>query len=139
MSGGLLAVGIKKERIMMKKKIKSYKDLLIWQDGIKLVKHVYGLTKCFPDDERFSLTSQMRRAAVSVPSNIAEGFRRQYNKEFKQFLYISISSLAELETQIIISEELGFINKAESNKINKTIDALSRMTMSLINKIQNES
>jgi len=84
--------------------INDYKDLRIWQSGIDLVKKIYSATKGFPEEEKFGLTSQMRRAAVSVPSNIAEGFKRQHKKEFKQFLNICLGSLAEVETQLIISK-----------------------------------
>jgi four helix bundle protein len=85
-------------------KIKSYRDLKIWQHGIALVKLVYTSTEQFPRQELYGLVGQMRRAAVSIPSNVAEGFRRQHNKEYKQFLFISLGSCAELETQITISK-----------------------------------
>jgi len=75
-------------------KIKNFKDLRIWQEGIKLVKYIYLLTKDFPKDELYGLSSQMRRCAVSIPSNIAEGFRRYHNKEYKQFLFITLGSCA---------------------------------------------
>ena len=91
----------------MTEKIKNFQDLRIWQKGIEVVKEIYILTKKFPKEELYGLTSQMRRSAVSIPSNIAEGFRRYHNKEYKQFLYIAMGSCAELETQIIISYELG--------------------------------
>ena len=83
----------------------------IWQIGIEVVKDIYILTKKFPKEELYGLTSQMRRSAVSIPSNIAEGFRRYHNKEYKQFLYIALGSCAELETQIIIANELDYINE----------------------------
>ena len=86
---------------------KGYKDLLVWQKGIELVKETYKLTKSFPNDEKFGSVSQMRRAAVSIPSNIAEGQARQPTKEFIQFLSHAEGSLAELETQVIVSTELG--------------------------------
>lgn len=98
----------------MAEKIKNFKDLRIWQKGIEVVKDIYILTKKFPKEELYGLTSQMRRSAVSIPSNIAEGFRRYHNKEYKQFLYITLGSCAELETQIIIANELDYIN--ETNK-----------------------
>ncbi len=78
----------------MEEKIKSFKDLKIWQKGIEIVKDVYDITKSFPKEELYGLTSQMRRCAVSIPSNIAEGFKRYHNKEFKQFLYITLGSSA---------------------------------------------
>ena len=89
--------------------VKSYKELLIWQKGIRIVIQVYQLTKTFPKDEIYALTSQLKRASVSIPSNIAEGFGRQTDKSFNHFLNISRGSLNEIETQIIIAKELGFI------------------------------
>jgi four helix bundle protein len=86
---------------------KGYRDLLVWQKGIELVKETYKLTKSFPNDEKFGSVSQMRRAAVSIPSNIAEGQARHTTKEFIQFLSHAEGSLAELETQVIVSTELG--------------------------------
>lgn len=90
-------------------RVKSYKELLIWQKGIKIVVLVYKLTKDFPKDEIYALTSQLKRASVSVPSNIAEGFGRQTDKSFNHFLNIARGSLNEIETQLIIGKELGFI------------------------------
>ena len=95
----------------MTEKIKKFQDLRIWQKGIEVVKDIYILTKKFPKEELCGLTSQMRRSAVSIPSNIAEGFRRYHNKEYKQFLYIALGSCAELETQIIIANELNYTNE----------------------------
>jgi len=82
----------------MEEKIKSFKDLRIWQKGMEIVTDIYTLTKKFPKEELFSLTSQLRRSAISIPSNIAEGFKRFHNKEYKQFLFITLGSCAELET-----------------------------------------
>jgi four helix bundle protein len=89
--------------------INSYKDLLIWQKGIRIVILVYKLVKKFPEDERFALTSQLKRASVSIPSNIAEGFGRNSDKSFSYFLDIAKGSLNEIETQLIISKELDFV------------------------------
>jgi len=89
--------------------IKSYKDLLIWQKGIVLVVKVYKLVKTFPKEELFSLTSQIKRASVSISSNISEGYGRNTDKSFSYFLDISRGSLNELETQLIIAKELEFI------------------------------
>jgi four helix bundle protein len=89
--------------------IKSYKELLIWQKGIKIVVLVYKLTRNFPKEEIYALTSQLKRASVSVSSNIAEGFGRQTDKSFNHFLNISRGSLNEIETQLIIARELEFI------------------------------
>lgn len=89
--------------------VKSYKELLIWQKGIKIVVLIYKLTKDFPKEEIYALTSQLKRASVSIPSNIAEGFGRQTDKSFNHFLNIARSSLNEIETQLIISKELDFV------------------------------
>lgn len=109
--------------------IKSYKELFVWQRAMELVKEIYFLTKNFPKDELYGLSSQMRRAAVSIPSNIAEGYQRKNRKEYLQFLRISYGSAAELETQLIISKEmyqnLDFL-RAESllNEIHKMLNTI---------------
>ena len=90
--------------------VKTYKELLIWQKGIKIVVLVYKLTMTFPKEEIYALTSQLKRASVSVPSNIAEGFGRQTDKSFNHFLNISRGSLNEIETQLIIAKQLVFID-----------------------------
>jgi len=92
--------------------MKHYKDLLVWQKAISLVTQVYVVTRSFPREERYGLTSQIRRAAVSIPSNIAEGQARLTPGEFRQFLGIAKGSLAELDTQLIIAEKLGYLIEA---------------------------
>ena len=87
---------------VMAKGVNNFKDLKIWKIAIELVKKVYMISSKLPKEELYGLTSQIKRSAISIPSNVAEGFRRQHNNEFKQFLYISLGSCAELETQIII-------------------------------------
>ncbi len=94
-------------------KTKSFKDLIVWQKAYELVVEVYKITKNFPKEEIYGLSQQMRRCAVSIPSNIAEGYGRQYNKEYKQFLSIAYGSLSELETQYLLSKDLGYIKKSE--------------------------
>lgn len=108
--------------------VKSYKELLIWQKGIRIVVEVYKLTQSFPKEEIYALTSQLKRASVSIPSNIAEGFGRQTDKSFNHFLNISRGSLNEIETQLIIAKELGFIQ--DENLLNDlllTIEEESKM------------
>ena len=119
----------------MTEKIKNFQDLRIWQKGIEVVKDIYILTKKFPKEELFGLTSQMRRSAVSIPSNIAEGFRRYHNKEYKQFLYIAMGSCAELETQIIITHELGYLNDTDKIEIIEKLKYICRMINQLIKKL----
>ena len=93
------------------------------------------MTKKFPKEELYGLTSQMRRSAVSVPSNIAEGFRRYHNKEYKQFLYITMGSCAELETQIVISHELNYLNDTDKIEIIEKLKYICRMINQLIKKL----
>ena len=97
-----------------------------------MVKVVYQITNSFPSVETYGIVSQMRRSAVSVPSNIAEGFMRRHNKEYKQFLYIALGSLAEIETQIIISEQLSFLRSEQCKNILAEINEISRMITGLI-------
>ena len=113
-------------------KIRNFNDLKIWQRGIELVKMVYRVTSTLPAVEKYGIVSQMRRSAVSVPSNIAEGFMRRHNKEYKQFLFIALGSLAELETQIIISKELNFLTTENCTSTLSAIDELNKMTTGLI-------
>ncbi len=116
----------------MSEGVNNFRDLNIWKVAIELVKNVYTISKSFPKDELYGLTSQMRRSAVSIPSNVAEGFRRQHNKEFKQFLFIGLGSCAELETQIVIAKELGYINKEQEDEVLEKLDHICRMTSNLI-------
>jgi len=116
-------------------KIKNFQDFRIWQIGIKVVKDIYILTKKFPKEELCGLTSQMRHSAISIPSNIAEGFRRCHNEEYRQFLYIALGSCAELETQIIIENELDYINEANKTELIEKIKYICRMTVKLIQKL----
>lgn len=113
-------------------KINNFKDLKIWQKAVGLVKIIYQVSNNFPHQETYGLVSQIRRAAVSIPSNIAEGFMRRHNKEYKQFLYIALGSLAELETQIIISEGMGFITEEKHILVINNINELNKMITGLI-------
>lgn len=119
----------------MREKIRTYRDLDIWRRGVELVKRIYEVTEKFPKHEIYGLVSQMRRCVVSIPSNVAEGFRRYHNKEYKQFLYISLGSCAELETQITISKELKYIDESEENKCLELLDHICRMISNLIKKL----
>ena len=104
----------------------DYKELDIWVQARALVKSVYVLTKSFPREEQFSLTSQVRRCSVSVPSNIAEGCGRQSNKETIHFLHISRGSLFELETQLILANDLGYID-ADINTILQEVERVKKL------------
>lgn len=111
--------------------VKSYKDLVVWQKSIALVKLVYQLTRSFPADEKFGLVSQMRRAAVSVPSNLAEGHARNTTGEFVQFISYAEGSLAELETQVILAAELNFCSPTEAQPIHALIEEVQKMANAL--------
>jgi len=117
--------------------IKSYKDLLVWQKGIEIVKEIYLICALLPKDEVFGLQSQMKRAAISIPSNIAEGYGRNYTQNYIQFLKIARGSLLELETQIIISKELDLISENQFNKIISLITEENKMLNAFIKSISN--
>ena len=117
--------------------IKTYRDLLVWQKAMKLVSAIYRITKNFPKNEEFSLSSQIRRAAISIPSNIAEGFGRKTPKEFTRFLYIAIGSLFEVQTQIDISLNQKYIANDTYKDIFDKSREIERMICSLILKIKN--
>ncbi|AWW00958.1 four helix bundle protein [Arcticibacterium luteifluviistationis] len=97
--------------------MKSYQDLDVWKKSRKLVSEIYQVTSSFPDNEKFGLVSQMRRASVSIPSNLAEGHGRRYNKEKVRFILISRGSIYELETQLYLSYDLGFIEEGRMNEV----------------------
>jgi len=110
----------------------THKDLDIWKESITLVTDIYTITKKFPDSEKFALSSQLQRAIVSVPSNIAEGAARQSDKEYLKHLYIASGSLAEVETQIIIANNLVYIEKQDIIIIEEKINILARKISSFI-------
>lgn len=109
----------------------NYKDLLVWQKGIALAKAIYRLTQSFPVEEKFGLVAQMRRAAVSIPSNLAEGQARHTAGEFVQFISHAEGSSAELDTQVILAVELGFCKKPAALPIYESIDEIRRMLNAL--------
>jgi four helix bundle protein len=112
--------------------VAGYRDLKVWQAGMVLAKRVYRLTKSFPVDERFGLTSQMRRSAVSVPANIAEGHARNTNAEMIRFSGIAVGSVAEIETQLLLAADFGFAEAEEVEDILKVTDEIGRMLHGLI-------
>jgi len=119
----------------MIEKITTYRQLNIWKKGIELVKEIYKLTEGFPKEEMYGLVAQMRRSAISIPSNVAEGFKRHHNKEYKQFLYITLGSCAELETQITISKELRYVQENAEGRLLEILDHVGRMISNLIKKL----
>ncbi|MCF8345876.1 MAG: four helix bundle protein [Bacteroidales bacterium] len=116
--------------------MRPFEKLEVWQQSMRLVKAIYDLTKDFPKDEIYGLTSQMRRAAVSIPSNIAEGSARAGRKEYAYFINIAKGSLAELDTQLKIAVMLGY--SSEKEEINENIDHLGRLLTGLFNKWNKE-
>mgnify|MGYP001582939787 FL=1 len=116
--------------------INSYKELIVWQKSMQLVLSVYELTEKFPREEIFGLVSQMRRASVSIPSNIAEGRLRSYRKEYRQFLLNSFGSGGELETQIEIAKQLPKTKDLDYSKTCSLLDEVMRMLNSMINKLK---
>jgi len=115
--------------------MKTHKDLDIWKRGIDFVGKVYGVTAHFPKEELYGLVSQLRRAAVSYPSNIAEGAARFSKKEFIQFLYISLGSLSEVETQLMIASRLKYLMNTE---LLEDLEVLRRMTLNFIKYLKSE-
>ena len=113
-----------------------FKELLVWQKSINFVTEIYKETKSFPKSEMYGLVSQIRRATVSIASNIAEGNSRRSVPDYVQFLRISRGSCAEVETQLIISKNLGFLNEEKSLKLNQDITEISKMLNGLINSLK---
>lgn len=113
---------------------RNYKDLMVWQKAVEFVTEVYRATASFPADERFGLTAQMRRAAVSVPSNIAEGQGRLTRGEFRQCLGYAKGSLMELETQLLISQNLGFLREADA--LQARLGEVARLLNGLLNSLK---
>ena len=118
-------------------KIRSYRDLRVWQEGMALAEACYPLTRRFPKDELFGMTSQIRRAATSVPANIAEGYGRESVGEYIQFLRVSQGSLKELETHVTLSSRVGLIAESETKDVLEGCDRLGKMLHRLIRSLQN--
>jgi len=117
----------------------SFRELLVWQNGMALVTQAYSITKIFPKEELFSLTSQIRRCAVSIPSNIAEGYGRRHKLDYIRFLEISRSSLYELQTQLEISKNINYITDEELTLVHGKCKELEKMLNSFIKAISQSS
>lgn len=115
--------------------IRNFRDLDVWKTGKDIVIDVYRTTKQFPRDEEYGLRAQMRRAAVSIPSNVAEGFNRIHNKQFRQYLYIALGSCAELETQIEVSSDLECLDHKDRNRLLEQLDHESTMLRNLAKEL----
>jgi len=118
--------------------LKNYKELKVWQKSYGLCLKIYRITAKFPNEERYGLTSQIRRSVVSIPSNIAEGYGRKTTKDYIRMLYISYGSVCELETQILLAGDLDLIEKGELRTLNKDIAEIERMLKSLIKSLENK-
>ena len=116
--------------------LKSFKELKVWQKSYQLCLEIYIITKGFPKEERYGLTSQIRRATVSVPSNIAEGYGRKTTPEYIRFLYIAYGSNCELETQILLSGDLGYIEVGKLEILLEGIGEIERMLKALIKSLE---
>lgn len=118
--------------------MKPHRNLKAWSDSISLIKEIYLITKYFPKEELFGTTSQMRRAALSIPLNIAEGAARTSKKEFVRFLDIAIGSIAELDTLFIISFELEFLSSHQFDSLNNRLDLIGKLVYGLKRKLLSE-
>jgi four helix bundle protein len=122
----------------LSEKLKSYKELKVWQRSYQLCLEIYKITKGFPDEEKYGLTSQLRRAAVSVPSNVSEGYGRKTTPEYIQFLYIAYGSVCEIETQILLSGDLGYISNGRLEMLKEGIREVERMLKASIRSLENK-
>jgi len=118
--------------------IKNYKELKVWQKSYQLCLEVYRVTKGFPKEELYGLTSQMRRAAMSIPCNIAEGYGRKTTPEYIRFLYIAYGSTCELETQTLLAGDLGYIKNDRIFELQSDIGEVERMLKALIKSLENK-
>ncbi len=117
----------------------NFKELNIWKDAMLIAKSVFVVTKQFPSDERFGLTSQINRSVISIPSNIAEGCGRNSKKQFHQFLAIALGSSYELETQLMLAESFGYINNEKLNELVLEITKNQKMTVKLMESVLKQS
>lgn len=117
----------------------NFKELKVWQKAIRLVKEIYLILKSFPEDEKYGIVSQIKRASVSIPANIAEGTGRNTDKDFSRFLDIATGSSFELETLIILSSDLEFLKENDYNRIIADLEEIQKMIYSLKARIQNNS
>ena len=114
----------------------NYKSLNVWKDSVDFVTEIYKLVSKFPPEEKYALTSQIKRSAVSIPSNVAEGAGRNSDKEFHNFLGYSFASSCELDTQIIVARNVGFINTEEYNEVTENINHIQKRIFNLKKKFQ---
>ena len=125
-------------KINEKYQLRTFKDLIAWQKSYELCRNVYLVSKEFPRSELFGLTSQMKRSALSIPSNIAEGYTRPSTNDYLRFLYIAYSSLAELETQLILATDLNYLPKDKSSEIKQSQMEVQRILLGLIKSLKSK-
>ena len=118
--------------------LKNYKELKVWQKSYELCLEIYRITAKFPKEEKYGLTSQIRRSVVSIPSNITEGYGRKTTMDYIRMLYISYGSVCELETQILLAGDLDLIEKSELGTLKKDISEIERMLKALIKSLENK-
>jgi len=118
--------------------LKNYRDLKVWQKSYRLCLDLYRITKKFPKEERYGLTSQIRRAAVSIPSNIAEGYGRKTTADYLRFLYIAYGSIGELETQLLLSGDLNYVNQENLKALKDGTGEVERMLKAMIKSLENK-
>ncbi len=118
--------------------LKNYRDLKVWQKSYRLCLDLYRITKKFPKEERYGLTSQIRRAAVSIPSNIAEGYGRKTTADYLRFLYIAYGSIGELETQLLLSGDLNYVNQENLKALKDGTEEVERMLKAMIKSLENK-
>ena len=116
--------------------LRNYKELKVWQKAYTLCLQIYGVTKHYPVEERFGLSSQVRRAGVSVPSNIAEGYGRKSTREYVQFLYVSYGSICEIETQLLLAKDLHYLKEISFVELNSILREVERMLKALIRSLE---
>jgi four helix bundle protein len=119
----------------MEKKITGFRDLIVWQRAYELTLNLYRATKEFPKEETFGLTSQIRRAATSVPANIAEGYERNHRKEYLQFLFIAKGSLGELDTYLLLARDIGYMKSEDFDHMNTMRHETIKMLQGLIKSL----
>ncbi len=118
--------------------MKSHKDLIVWQKAMSFVEDIYSLTRGFPEEEKYGLSAQLRRASVSIPSNISEGAARNSKKEFEHFLYIGLGSVAEVETQLELACRLHFASDSTVETLLQNITEIRRMIQGLIGHLSSD-
>ena len=120
-------------------KVSSYRDLIVWQKAMDMTESLYRIVKKLPKEETYALSDQMRRAAISIPSNIAEGFGRNSKKEYLQFLYIANGSVSELETQLMLCVRINYLKESEIQSILSLLSEIGKIIMTITKKLSSDT